>query len=191
MHAVIVGPTPGWDEWQERRRTWGADRWDEVWNGVLHVVPPPGIQHQRIVGHLLTVLRPLAARAGLEAFHQAGVFATPDLTDYREPDVVVVHPRDLSDRGIERHGELVIEVLSPHDERRLKFAFYAGLGIPEYWIVHPHTRAIEVYTLHDGAYVRQPEAPDGEIAAPRLGLALRVVDGPRLRITWPDGSADI
>ena len=40
-------------------------------------------------------------------------------------------------RGINGHAELVIEILSPHDESRQKQPFYAKCGIPAFWIIDP------------------------------------------------------
>lgn len=178
--------------WLEERRRMGLDRRDEVWNGVLHVVPPASFAHQRFESDLEAVLRRLAERQALLVVHEVGVFhRIGSATDYRVPDLVVLDPQHASARGIEARAEIVIEVLSPDDESRNKFGFYASCGIPEYWLVHPVTRAVEVYVLSHGAYAEQPAAADGTIEAPRLGLQLRVVDGPKLRLSWADGSAEI
>jgi hypothetical protein len=37
----------------ERRRACGLDRLDEVWEGVLHMVPAPSFEHARIAQQLL------------------------------------------------------------------------------------------------------------------------------------------
>ena len=87
-------------------------------------------------------------------------------------------------------AELVVEVLSPHDESREKQPFYAARGIRESWLVEPKTRAIEVYALRQGRYVRVDEV-DGVIRSPVLGIDIAVVDGPRLRITDGDQVADV
>ncbi len=176
----------------EERRQRGLDHRDEVWDGVLHVVPPPSMRHQSLGTDLLVVLVPLLREHGLRAVYEAGVFEHRDsVHNYRVPDLVVADPLHVSERGIEGRAELVVEVLSPNDTSRHKFEFYARCGVPEVWIVHPATRAIEVHVLRDGVYREQPVAKDGTIEAPRFALSLRVVEGPRLRVTWRDGSADI
>ena len=48
----------------ERRRL-GVDRFDEMWGGELHMVPPPSNEHQRIGRDIVLVLAPLAEEAGL------------------------------------------------------------------------------------------------------------------------------
>ena len=192
MQVFVQQPDAQLLAWLEERRRLGLDRRDEVWNGVLHVVPPASYLHQRLASKLLVVLAPICERPGLEVVHEAGVFDRPGRwNNYRVPDAIVTTPEATSERGIEARAEIVIEVLSPNDESRHKFDFYASCGVPEVWIVHPVTRAIEVYVLDEGRYLEQPVAPDGTIEAPRLALALRVVDGPKLRVIWAGGSAEI
>ncbi len=48
----------------ERRRK-GLDVFDEMWDGVLHMVPPPSERHQRLGSWLLEILAPLARRQDL------------------------------------------------------------------------------------------------------------------------------
>ena len=175
-----------------RTQRWGIDRFDEVWDGVLHVPPTPSTPHQDSSS---SFTRFFAGREalGLEMLSQAvGLSIRRRAKNYRTPDLVVVAPNDVSERGIDGHAELVVEVLSPNDESREKFPFYAARQIPEYWIVDPKTREIEVYVLRGRHYFAvAARIADGIIHAPRLGLELRVVDGPKLRITWADGSAEI
>ena len=191
MQTLLLKPDDHVREWLEERRRNGVDQRDEVWDGVLHVVPPPFYEHQAFESDLERVLYPLATACGLRIAHEVGVFLRSDDKDYRVPDLAISDPRYISERGVEARAEIVIEVLSPDDESRKKFAFYASCEVPEVWIVHPTTKAIEVYALHGGAYAELPAARDGTIEAPRLGLTLRVVDGPKLRISWADGSAEI
>lgn len=189
MRAVVLVPEP---EWLEERRRHGLDRYDEVWDGVLHVVPFPTIEHQRREAKLEDVLVPIAAEHGLEVFRGAGLYepAAGD-KNYRGPDIAVVDPKYVSKRGIEGRAELVIEILSPNDESRNKLDFYAKCEVQEVWLLDPNTRALEVYVLRGTTYWAVTPDRTGTVHAPRLGLELRVVDGPKLRISWADGSAEI
>lgn len=189
MRALLLEPDPAWLE--ERRRL-GHDRFDEVWDGVLHIVPSPSSMHQRFEGNLEAVLRPRVMPSGFEVFHNLDLLDRVKGEDnYRQPDIAVVSPNDVMERGIKGHAELVIEILSPNDESREKFPFYAKCRIPEYWIVHPITRAIEVYFLQGDAYVTVTPNADGSLSAPRFGLVLQTIEGPKLRIAWADGSTEI
>jgi Uma2 family endonuclease len=190
MRALVIAPDPSWLE--ERRRL-GLDRFDEVWDGVLHVVPAPSSLHQILESDLEAVLRPIAASSNLRLLHNLSVYdATVGSPDYRTPDLVVADPVHISKRGVEARAELVIELLSPNDESRDKLPFYARCGIPEVWLVEPITRAVEVYVLRGATYFAATPDRDGSIQAPRLGLELRTsADGPKLLLGWRDGNAAI
>ena len=54
MRAVMAQVPPELLEW--RKRT-GADRYDEMWEGVLHMVAAPNREHQDLKGALETYLR--------------------------------------------------------------------------------------------------------------------------------------
>jgi len=190
MRVVMIAPDP---DWLEQRHRLGQDRFDEVWDGVLHMVPFPTAEHQEREFDLEAVLRPLAAARGWKVFHEFGLYdpSTTGHTNYRGPDIVVVDPKYLSKRGVEGRAELVVEILSPNDESREKLPFYAKHETPEVWLLDPKTRAIEVFVLRGATYFPVAPTTTSSILAPRLGLELRVVDGPKLRISWADGSAEI
>ena len=90
MRAVVLRPS---EDWLEERRRLGHDAFDEVWNGVLHVVPPPSYWHQDVGTKLLVLLVPVAERLGLRATYETGVFRVgAEKLDYRQPDLVVARP---------------------------------------------------------------------------------------------------
>lgn len=185
MRGIVHDPSP---ELLELRRKMDHDKTDEVWEGVLHMVPFPTLEHCRFEGRLERALRPIVEPMGFETFRHGLALYDPQTTDYsnyRGPDVIVVDPKYVSMRGVEGRAELVVEVLSPNDESRDKLADYARWGVQEAWLLDPATRAIEVFTLRDGI-VRQVDA-----VAPRFGIELRVVDGPKLQLTWSGGSVEI
>ncbi len=189
MRTVLVDPGP---EWLAERRRLGIDRRDEVWDGVLHVPPEPTSDHQRLSSRLLRVLAPLAERRDLECFVTLSIL-DPGNHDknYRTPDVMVVDPRTLIRRGTEGPAELAVEVLSQNDESRDKLPFYAARGVKEVWLVDPETREVEVYVLRGKTYFTTVADRSGVIRAPALDLELSVVEGPKLRIAWTDGAAEV
>ncbi len=89
----------------DERRPLGLDGQDEMWDGVLHMVPPAG-GPQRIGAKLLAVLLPLAGRRGLVGHYEAGLFRSQ--SDYRVPDQLYCRPEDMSERGAEG-AALVVE----------------------------------------------------------------------------------
>lgn len=172
----------------DERRQRGHDRWDEVWNGLLHIVPPPSDWHQRFGTQLLLALAPLAEANGLVASYETGVFhPVRDDRDYRVPDLVFASNEHRSKRGVEAHAALVVEILSENDESYDKLEFYAELRIAEVWIVDPNTRRVDLFVLRGGRYHAALPDARGVSTSPGLGVALTTIPGPRLRITSPDG----
>lgn len=156
----------------ERRRRSGLDRLDEVWEGVLHMVPAPSGEHADVTQQLAVMLDGPARAAGL--FPTMGEFNLGDAeADFRVPDGGIHRSRP--------HGiwfptaALVVEVVSPGDETWEKLPFYAAHGVDELLIVDPSLRAVRWLGLSGGEY-REIE---------RSGL----IDlGPRElaeRIDWP------
>jgi Uma2 family endonuclease len=187
MHVVLRDPSP--DMLEERRRL-GHDLLDEVWDGVLHMVPQPGTPHQSFARELLFFLRS-RVRDGYEIFYETGLYLSADESNYRIPDLVVAAKPHIAERGVEQHAELVVEVLSKNDMSRDKLPFYAACSVKEVWLVDPKTRAHEVYVLRGSQYFAATSDRGGTTHAPLYGLDLRTIDGPKLRITAADGSAEI
>lgn len=170
----------------ERHRL-GLDGRDEVWNGVLHMVPPPGGPHQRLGSELLQVLAPLGKRRGLVASYETGLFCATD--DYRVPDQLYCRPEQLSDRGAEG-AELVMEIRSKGDETYEKIGFYAVVGVREMLIVHPEGRWVELLRAVGDRLLPVSADAEGGMRSEVLGVRFATVDG-RLRITWNGGGADV
>src|SRR5207302_10611122 len=83
----------------ERRRK-GHDRFDEMWEGVLHMVPPPSGWHQTFGTQLIIVLAPIATRLGLVASYETGLFRPGSGgSDYRQPDILVSRPEQRTKAG--------------------------------------------------------------------------------------------
>ncbi len=130
----------------------------ELYDGELHVVPSPVLLHQRIVGRLHLALHDYALSAGGE------VFVAPldiVLTEYDvvEPDVIYFGPE--SARRLEPHShvyfppDLAVEVLSPSTARidkGRKSVLLAKHRVPEYWLVDPQARTLEVRIERAGGY---------------------------------------
>jgi len=175
----------------ERRRN-GADTRDEVWNGVLHVVPPASYAHQRFEFALAKVIDRIVTPRGWETSCNVGVFDPERPTrDYRVPDIIVALPKHVAlERGVIGPAKLVVEILSPDDESRAKLPYYASRGVEEVWLVDRELRNVEVLVLREGVYVVSLPI-DGVTPTDVLGVTLETVAGPRLRIAWRDGFADV
>ncbi|HEV7556749.1 MAG TPA: Uma2 family endonuclease [Kofleriaceae bacterium] len=186
MRAVWLQPN---QEYLAERHRLGWDKKDELWDGVLHMVPPPSYHHVKVSIRLFKALSVVAGKRGLDANPDGPGLFEAGTDNYRIPDGSVSRPEHAVSRGIEG-AELVIEVLSPDDDSYNKFDFYAKLGVGEVWIVDPHTLVVEVYALTGGAYVRVP-ATGAITISPLLGISLELDAGPSLRLRDGDDVHDV
>jgi Uma2 family endonuclease len=180
MRAVLLNAELELD----RRRRLDIDRQDERWEGEWHFVNPPKLWHPRLNSDMFVVLTPPARARGLVAYCEStGVFAHAE--DWRVPDQAYARPDQEIEEGL-TGAELVVEIRSPDDESYAKLPFYAARGITEALIVH-RDRRFELYRL--SAEGRYEPVEDGRSTV--LAVTVATVEGPRLRITWSDGSAEV
>ena len=183
MRAVMNDVPPHILEW--RRKT-GADRWDEVWEGVLHMAPNPTREHQDIKGHLYSWLKGHWARADRRPYLGVNV-SRPAITDwtkdYRVPDLVLLtDERAHVDRNEYFDGgpDVVVEIRSPQDETDERLPFYAAVGVREVWVIDRDSRACAVHAVEGGELRRRKADAHGWIAS-TLGVELRT-EGRQLAI---------
>jgi Uma2 family endonuclease len=131
----------------ERRRLWGADRHDEVWEGVLHMPPAPNEGHTRIGAQLARIVGPLADTSGLVITLE---FNIGTAGDHRIPDLGL--HRETGWGVWASTAALAIEIVSPGDESWKKLDFYAAHQVDEVLIVDPATRAVHWFALAGGSY---------------------------------------
>ena len=177
-------PWPAQGEWtyDDYLRLPDDGRRYEIIKGVLYMVNAPSFEHQFAVAQLLK-------KMGLHADeHNLGVVLTApfevhlsETTRPVQPDVLFIragnHP--LPDAPFfEGAPDLVVEVLSPattRTDRFIKFNAYEEAGIPEYWIVNPKTRSVEVFTLSEGGeYALKGEYTAGETIESEVLSGLKI-----------------
>jgi Uma2 family endonuclease len=177
----------------ERKRT-GADRWDEMWEGVLHMTAAPNKRHTRLQVQMHNWLaaewaRPRGNQVDL-LVNVASVGGWPH--DYRIPDIVLLTADRFSidhDDYYEGAPTVVIEIRSPGDETWEKMSFYSNLGVPEVWVVDRDTKMPQVFQLTQGEYRELPRAAEGWVYSPVTGVALRGELGSKLGIQMADNTA--
>ncbi len=172
MRALILDPpSAGLDELLERRKRSGLDRLDEVWEGVLHMVPAPSGAHASLEWQLAAILRPLAQAAGLEAVGQFNLgegehdYRVPDGGLHRSPPRGTWFPT----------AALVVEIVSPGDETWEKLRFYAAHHVDELLIVDPADQRVDWLALDGSSYQ----------AVERSGLVELGTVELSARIDWP------
>ena len=172
----------------------------EIHGGELVVVPSPLPRHQMAVQAISRLLDDhardtggLALTAPLDIVFDEFDVVQPDIVFFRaerrhlvQPDVVTRHPPDIA-----------VEVLSPSTaavDRGRKMRMFATNGVPEFWIVDPVRRQIEVHALEHSAY-RQAQIASADDAVrsvllPNLTFAAaRVFVVPWRRSASPPHSA--
>jgi len=191
MKAVMPEVPP--DILALRART-GADRWDEMWEGVLHMPPMPNRAQQDLEWAMETWLRTYWARPrGNKVYHQINLAALggwPD--DYRIPDLLLLTPDRFDiDRNeyFEGPPNVVVEIRSPGDETAEKMPFYARLGVPEVWIVDRDTKLPELYVLGEGGYRQQVPDEDRWLRSAATDVLLRGEAGEKLALQIADDPA--
>jgi len=138
---------------QAERAATGADRYDEVWEGVYVMSPLADNEHQTLASKLAFVFQTVL---GLES--QASVLVGANLSDretdwernYRIPDVAVFLPDGhAQNRGTHWFGgpDLAVEITSPNDRSRDKLDFYSTVRTREFLLVDRSPWAFEQYSL--------------------------------------------
>jgi Uma2 family endonuclease len=152
----------------------------EIVEGELYVTPPPNIEHQRISRELEFILLAFLRRERRGEILDAPVGVRLSDEDVLEPDLLVVL-RENADRVgeqvIDGPPDLVVEILSPGTARHdlgPKRAKYEEAGVPEYWIVDPVSKSIEIQVLHEGKYARHALVRRDEILRSPLLPGLEV-----------------
>ena len=134
----------------------GSTRY-EIIDDELVVTPAPGLRHQRIATDLVTILNAFTREHGLGQLFAATADVLFAESDYLEPDILFVRRNRaevLTDRGVEGPPDLVVEITSPSTaarDRGVKLERYRLYGVPEYWVVDPDDRTVEVWALGEDA----------------------------------------
>jgi len=180
------------DEMIEERRRLGLDRRDEMWDGVLHLVPVASSAHGILWYELTCLFAPKAHDQGLRCMAAPGVFdpQDADMVNFRVPDLGYARSEDVTERGIEGRAVLVVEVLSTCDEAHDKLPFYRQVGVEELLYVDSTTKAFEVRRPEGKGWALVDADDDGWTWLASLGAALCLVDG-RLQVRTPLGIEEV
>ena len=182
---------------RHRKRT-GADRWDEVWDGIYVMAAMPNDEHQDLVGGLTSALR-TAVQETDRGVVRPGVNVSDQPVhwkkNYRCPDVVVLlkgSPTEI--RGTHWYGgpDLAIEVASPGDRSRLKLDFYASVRTREVLILDRDPWRLELFRF-DGTSMGPVGASTveagQELRTESVPFTWRLVAGgdrPKVAIVWTE-----
>jgi len=154
----ILGPKQGFWTYEEYAALPDDGNHYEIMNGVLLMTPSPEAGHQSAMlrmGHFLLVA---VEFAGLGRVLGAPFDVCLAPGRVVQPDLLVVLNANL-DKVEEKYmvggPDLVVEIASPSTatyDRLSKFEAYREACVPEYWMVHPQKKTVEVLVLEEGDY---------------------------------------
>jgi Uma2 family endonuclease len=157
----------------------------ELVDGELVEVEVPTKWHENVVmllGFFLTAWARTRRRRVLASGYKVRIRsdcgAMPDVQMLKES----TYRASGNDQGlVDGKPEVAIEIISPssrrHDRVR-KVAWYASIGVPEYWIVDVDDRIVQRLVLRAGAYVLKQQAAGDDVFRPTSmrGLAIPLAE---------------
>lgn len=163
--AEIIAPTApptqaSTDQWTYERylRETAEGEYFAIIEGEKVVSPSPVDIHQVVAGNLYGTLWVWLRQNPIGKIRDAPYDVVLDQRAVVQPDLLIVlneHRSRLTRRNLQGAPDLVVEVLSPSSlrlDRVVKRALYARYGVPEYWIVSPEERTVEVLHLQGDHY---------------------------------------
>ena len=120
MKILTADPPPHeMEEVLGRRKALGQDGYDEVWDGVYHIVLVPHPWHGLVQAKVMVLVGRAADERGLIT---TGPFNLGEENDYRCPDAGV--HQNMQDDLYVPTALVVVEIVSPDDDAFRKFDFY-------------------------------------------------------------------
>ena len=137
--------------------TWSEDERWELLDGVpYNMTPAPSRAHQEILAALNDQFRAFLRNGPCRVYFAPFDVRLPKAGENSMTASPVVQP-DLTviceHAKLDKHGavgspSLVVEILSPYTakkDRLLKMRIYAQAAIPEYWLISPSEKTVDVY----------------------------------------------
>lgn len=198
MTAIIADPALQHRLIQERKAT-GADKYDEVWEGVYLMSPMPNNQHQDFVNDLDVILTLAVKWAGLGRVQPGANVSDRDADwedNFRCPDILVfLNGNTAEDRESHWFGgpDFAIEIASQGDRSYEKLAFYASVNTSEVLIVDRHPWQLVLFRRQDEAMVevgRSTTDDAKELKSNVVPLTWKLAageKGPQIEVVHHDG----
>ena len=135
--------------YQEERR-------EELIGGRVVMMSPASAEHVYTAGSIYNIFKNYLKGKNCIPFSDGLLVHLTDENKF-VPDMMVVCDRSkIKSDGVHGAPDLVVEVLSPStakDDRTRKKEIYEACGVPEYWLVSPTDKSIEVYLRESGKYI--------------------------------------
>jgi Uma2 family endonuclease len=147
------------------------ERVELLWGKILLMAPAPTFFHQAIASFTNNRLYNALNQTGCLVVNGPEVKLPVNAEGKQsvlQPDIAVFCGNDISFSGQTAPvlPTLIVEILSPKTANRdvtFKYKAYQEAAIPEYWIVRPNERTVEVNTLSNGVYIIAGMARENEL----------------------------
>ena len=128
----------------------------EIIHGKIAAMSPATPLHNHIAGNIFLIFGSYLKRKKCDPFSDGTAVYLSEQHRFI-PDFMIVCDRSkIQSRWVYGAPDLLVEIISPStakNDRLHKKNVYEASGVPEYWIVSPKEKSIEVYILQDGQYI--------------------------------------
>lgn len=142
------------------------ERLELIKGKIFKMSPAPSRIHQKVFGKIFVAMAKFLEGKSCEVYGAPFDVRFPskgkedkDIYTVLQPDICVVCDKSkLDDRGCLGAPDLVVEILSPGNNKKellYKYKVYEEFGVKEYWVVSQSDQSILIYTL-DNAGKFQP-----------------------------------
>ena len=140
---------------------WLFDERLELIKGKIYKMSPaPSRVHQKVLTNLFIPIGNFLKNKPCDVYvapfdvrFPNGSRADKDIYTVLQPDICVICDKSkLDDRGCLGAPDLVVEILSPGNNKKEllhKYKVYEEFGVKEYWVVSQSDQSILIYTLDD------------------------------------------
>ncbi|RKD14432.1 restriction endonuclease [Pelobium manganitolerans] len=140
------------------------ERLELIKGKIFKMSPAPSRYHQKILSNLFREVGNFLYKQPCEVYvapfdvrFPTGSKTDSEIFTVLQPDLCVICDKTkLDDRGCLGAPDLVVEILSPGNNKKellLKYQLYEEFGVKEYWVVSPSEQTLLIYSLdEDGKY---------------------------------------
>ena len=143
---------------------WKFEERVELLRGKIFNMSAPNAAHQRISSRLHIAIGVFLNGKPCEVFSAPFDVRIPrktiedkDIITVFQPDLCVIcDPSKIDDRGCLGAPDIVIEILSPANnkkEQKYKYEIYEEAGVKEYWIIDPREKSVQINLLTNGKLI--------------------------------------
>jgi len=141
------------------------ERLELIKGKIYKMSPAPSRYHQKVFGKIFVAIAKFLEGNSCEVYAAPFDVRFPskskddkDIYTVLQPDVCVICDKSkLDDRGCLGAPDLVVEILSPGNNKKElldKYRIYEEFGVKEYWVVSQSNQNILIYSLStEGKYV--------------------------------------